>query len=173
MNIRNPLRYQVGIGMALLAAALILVVDMISNRLRVTLERIDSQLSREARDSLELKGVKAVGDGLRQPWTRERVVLQGFAAVSLFGWLYAILAVGLHPWRFVTAIWETFAKLHLYFPADFTTHWTRCARASSTRWPCRSPPRSSDCSSGSRSASWSLGSRRHTRRSDSPGGSSR
>jgi phosphonate transport system permease protein len=122
-NIRNPLRYQVGIGMALLAAGLILIVDMISNRLRATLERIDSQLSREARDSLELKGVKAVGDGLQQPWTRERVVLQGFAAVSLLGWLYAILAVGLHPWRFVAAIWQTFTKLHLYIPPDFTTHW--------------------------------------------------
>lgn len=122
-NIRNPLRYQIGIGQALLAALLILLVDLVSNRLRGTLESIDSQLTREARDSLQLKGVKAVGDGLRQPWTKERITLQGFAAVSVVGWLYAILSVGLNPWRFVLTIWQTFANLHLYLPPDFTTHW--------------------------------------------------
>lgn len=122
-NIRNPLRYQIGIGQAILAALLILLVDLVSNRVRAVLERIDVQLSREARESLSIPGARPVGNRMRQPWTRERITLRVFGLVALGGWFYAILSVGLHPLRFVSAVWGTFAQFHRYFPPDFSTHW--------------------------------------------------
>ena len=121
-NLRNPLRYPVGIGQAILVFGLILLVDRVALRARKALDGA-SEARAEERERSAAKPALTRSDGhLRPPWTRDRKVLGSIGGILTVGFLWSCFEVGLDPVSFVRALIKSSSTLGRFFPPDFTTY---------------------------------------------------
>ena len=119
-NLRNPLRYPVGIGQALMVFGLILAVDRIALRARKALDGASTVRAEERERSVE--PVKAASvTRLRPPWTRDRKVLASIGGVLGVGFVWSCWQVTLNPVSFVRALITSASTLGRFLPPDFTT----------------------------------------------------
>jgi phosphonate transport system permease protein len=122
-NLRNPLRYPIGIGQALMIFALIIVVDRISTLARGKLVGLTKvrQNDREAAPAENSSAVRRP-QTLRPPWTHERRVLTGFAVLLISGFAVSSVLVGLTPISFFRGLWGSGSTLAMFVPPDFSTY---------------------------------------------------
>ncbi len=123
-NLRNPLRYPIGIGQALMVMGLVLIVDRFSNVIRRSLEgmttfTVDDRETIKAAPSS--KGATHEATRLTPPWNRDRVLLSSLGSVLVLGFVTAAWRLGLNPFSFVRAITKSASASRLFFPPDFTS----------------------------------------------------
>lgn len=121
-NLRNPLRYPVGIGQALMVFALILVVDRVALRTRKALDGASKVRSEERERTVENSESTATLTSLRPPWTRDRKVLGSIGSVLGLGFAWSCFEVGLNPVSFVRALIKSASTLGRFLPPDFSTY---------------------------------------------------
>jgi phosphonate transport system permease protein len=121
-NLRNPLRYPIGIGQAILIFTLIIVVDRISSFARGKLAGLTTvrQNDRETESQRPLVLTNRVR--MRPPWTYERRVLTGFSGLLLAGFLVCCGLVGLTPLSFFRGLWGSGSTLSMFFPPNFSKY---------------------------------------------------
>jgi phosphonate transport system permease protein len=120
-NLRNPLRYPVGIGQALMVLALILIVDRFSVVARRALDGM-VVLREEREDSISISRPDRLSNPrLRPPMTLSRRLLLFLAGLAAVGTSFACLLVGLHPVSFASAVIRSMKAITMFFPPDFTT----------------------------------------------------
>ncbi len=119
-NLRNPLRYPVGIGQALLIMGLILIVDRVSNRTRRSLEGITTIRSNDRETSTDTI-VDPATARMTPPWTRDRVLLTSITILLLSGFAYSAIRLGLNPISFVRSLTKSAETSKMFFPPDFST----------------------------------------------------
>ncbi len=117
-NLQNRLRYPVGWAQALLLAVVILVVDMLSTRLRGALAGIESRNVTELRLSQQ-KALKSGARSLRAPWTRDRVVTSAASWSMVVIFLFSMYEIGLTPFEIVRMLWGAIGELPRYVPPSF------------------------------------------------------
>lgn len=120
-NLRNPLRYPVGIGQALMVFGLIIMVDQISQQARRSLSGLTKVRANDRESTQRLDAVDRPRS-MRPPWTKDRIVLSGFSAWLVVGAAWCCWQVGLHPVSFVRAIVKSAQTLRFFVPPDFSTH---------------------------------------------------
>jgi phosphonate transport system permease protein len=125
-NLRNPLRYPIGIGQALMIFALIIVVDQLSSLARrelagLTTVRQNDRESASTAEALRSVGPSKLSTRLSPPWTRERRILAGFSALLVSGFVLCSALVGLTPVVFFRALWRSGSTIKMFFPPDFST----------------------------------------------------
>lgn len=120
-NLRNPLRYPVGIGQAILVFVLILLVDRVALRARKALDGASQVRAEEREPSSEHVVPMPLSARLRPPWTRDRKVLGSIGAILGFGFVWSCYEVGLNPASFVGALIKSASTLGRFLPPDFTT----------------------------------------------------
>lgn len=139
-ELQNTLRqlvYDRGLGVVLVIFALIVVVEVVSAVVRTSLFGEDPNVARGAprisvgdkllgpfrrsRPALAAPVVSLDRARLRPPWTAERKVKTGFAAVVGAGIVAAFVQVDLSPVELVTSIPEIIDATTRLFPPDFTT----------------------------------------------------
>jgi phosphonate transport system permease protein len=129
-NLRNPLRYPVGIGQALMVFALIVIVDQVSSLARRSMAGLTTVRAND-RESSNRTAASAVKDAspnatkvvrLSPPWTREHKYLSGLGAVLLTMFVSCAWWVGLTPTSFVRALTKSGSTLKMFFPPDFSTY---------------------------------------------------
>jgi phosphonate transport system permease protein len=124
-NLRNPLRYPIGIGQAIMIFALIIVVDQLSSLARRELAGLTTvrQNDRESSTGAGRRAIIESSSAARftPPWTRERQILAGFTAFLASGFVACCAFVGLTPLVFLRAIWRSGSTVKMFFPPDFST----------------------------------------------------
>jgi phosphonate transport system permease protein len=125
-NLRNPLRYPVGIGQAFLVFTLVILVDRLSAIARrelagLTTVRQNDRETSNAESSVVFQPLSMSGRLLRPPWTRERQILTGFAGLLLSGFVLCCGLVGLTPISFARGLWGSASTLAMFVPPDFST----------------------------------------------------
>ncbi|CAN5251905.1 phosphonate ABC transporter, permease protein PhnE [soil metagenome] len=139
-ELQNTLRqlvYDRGLGVVLVILVLIVAVEIISAVVRTSLFGDDPNVARGAprisvgdkllgrfrRSQLALATQVVPLDSLRlhPPWTAERKVKSGFAAVVGAGIVAAFVQVDLSPVELVTSVPELVDAAAQLFPPDFTT----------------------------------------------------
>jgi phosphonate transport system permease protein len=127
-NLRNPLRYPIGIGQALMVLGLILIVDRLAT---VARSALDGYATVTAQDRETAIGTSTSDSSARPsrlvrplliPMSRSRVVLGLFSLVGALGALISSYSVGLNPVSFVSAFWRSGKALVMFFPPDFATN---------------------------------------------------
>lgn len=121
-NLRNPLRYPIGIGQAIFIMGLILLVDRVSTRTRRSLEGIATVRSNDREvDVLSTGSSGTVPTKLSPPWTFERRFLTGITAVLVSGFVWSALTLGLNPFSFIRSLTKSAETSQFFFPPDFIT----------------------------------------------------
>ncbi len=120
-NLRNPLRYPVGIGQAIIVFGLILVVDRVALRARKALDGASKVRAEERERAVDKVETATTLNSLRPPWTRDRKVLGSIGGALLLGFVWSCSEVGLHPVSFIRALIKSASTLGRFLPPDFTT----------------------------------------------------
>ncbi len=121
-NLRNPLRYPIGVGQAILIFTLIIVVDRVSSFARGKLAGLTTVRQNDREIESSPAAVPTNGRHLRPPWTYERRVLTSFSGLLLAGFLVCCVLVGLTPLSFFRGLWGSGSTLSMFFPPDFTKY---------------------------------------------------
>jgi phosphonate transport system permease protein len=117
-NLRNPLRYPIGVGQAIAVMALIFLVDRVSEVARRALDGFAAVRSNDRETEVAPTHAQRT---LSVPWTRERGVLMLLTAIGLVGFGWSALRVGLTPASFFRAMTRTGDIAGLFWAPDFTT----------------------------------------------------
>ena len=127
-NLRNPLRYPVGMGQALMVLLLVLVVDQVANAIRRSLEGMtavradDREVAFIAGPDRIDRAVARASSRLRVPMTPDRLRLSVlFGGLGLLA-VWACSEVNLNPGSFGRAMWKSSGIVHRFLPPDFHTH---------------------------------------------------
>jgi phosphonate transport system permease protein len=129
-NLRNPLRYPIGIGQAIMVLALILLVDRFAAVSRKALDGYSTVRSQDRESVVDLtsvtstlKSASASVQSFSVPLTRSRGVLMSLSTFGMIGFLYSSWLVGLNPFSFIGALVKSGKALSMFVPPDFSTHW--------------------------------------------------
>ncbi len=115
-DLQNARRYRAGIAMSLMLAAIILIVDFLSTRLRDSLAGVETRNLRELRED---EGVATKTRSLVQPWTRDRMITTSAMVGMLAFWTVAMSAIGMWPWQIAHIFLRAGSKIPAYFPPSF------------------------------------------------------
>jgi phosphonate transport system permease protein len=126
-NLRNPLRYPIGIGQAILVLGLILIVDRLATIARSALDGYANVRSQDREtlggtSSVVVRRERTFLPPLLIPFSRSRLVLGLFGACGLLGAVLSCYSVGLNPVSFGRAFWKAGKALVMFFPPDFSTN---------------------------------------------------
>ena len=120
-NLRNPLRYPVGIGQAIMVFGLVLLVDRAAS---LTRRALDGAVVVRSNDrETEVAAEMAAQDRrapLRPPWTFDRKILGSISAVMVTGFVWCSTQVGLNPLSLIRALAKSASILKLFWPPDFS-----------------------------------------------------
>ena len=94
-DLKNATRYPLGMATALSLAAVIIVVELFSSRVRNHLKGAEARMSREAREGTAVMPSPGAPVSLTPPWTVQRLGFLGFVWGGIALWLYCMLSTGL------------------------------------------------------------------------------
>ena len=94
-DLKNATRYPLGMATALSLAAVIIIVELFSSRVRNHLKGAEARMSREAREGTTVAPIPGAPVSLTPPWTVQRLGFLGFVWGGIGLWLYCMLSTGL------------------------------------------------------------------------------